>query len=142
MKRSKNGISTTLPTVVILATGLAVTIFVASWVTLIFPTFAKHEELRIQNCVIVNSKKAVIYMKNTGNVGLKISHVLVNGKLSSPGEPIDTTLESGEITSIEIDPIHNIDVKEFKSRTRYDFVIQMVTGLSYPISARAPWLKT
>jgi hypothetical protein len=138
MKQSKTGVSPVISTVVILAVGLAVTIFVASWVTLVVPTFARHEELRIQNCVIVNSKKAVIYLKNTGNVVLTINHVLVNGKLSNPGEPVDTTLESGEINTIEVDIIHYTDVKEFKSGTRYDFVIHTVTGLSYPVSARAP----
>ena len=138
MDNTDKGISPVLSTVIILATGLAVTLFVASWVTLIVPTFARHEELRIQNCIILNSRKAIIYVKNTGNVGLYIDHILVNGKLSNPGEPTDTALKSGEITIVEVDPIHYTDVKEFNPGTRYDFTIHTSTGLSYPISARAP----
>jgi hypothetical protein len=138
MGQTKKGVSPVISTVVLLAAGLAVSIFVASWVTLVVPTYARHEELRIQNCVIVNSQRAMIYLKNTGNIDLTINHVLINGKLSNPGEPVNTILESGDTTRIEIDPTHYTDVKEFKPGTRYDFVIHTVTGLSYPTSARAP----
>lgn len=138
MERTSKGISPVISTVIIVAVGLAVAIFVASWITLIVPTFARHEELRIQNGVIINSRKATIYVKNTGTMDVTIDHVLVNGRLSNPGEPTDTTLEPGESTSIEVDAIHYTYVKEYTSGTRYDFIVHTATGLSYPISSRAP----
>ena len=138
MEITDKGISPVTSTLIILATGIAVAIFFASWITFVVPTFARHEELRIQNCIIANPRKAIIYIKNTGSIDLTINHILVNGRLSNPGEPVNTTLESGDSISIEVDPIHYTDVKEFKSGTRYDFIIHTVTGLSYPISARAP----
>ena len=136
-KTDEKALSPVISTVIIVAVAIAVALAVAYWVTGMIPNLIQHREIRIISCNILDSTNVVIYVMNTGNTKEKVDYILVNGRLSNPGDPLNIPLESGEHKGILTDVSH-YPVKTFRSGIRYDFVIHTSTGLSYPISARAP----
>jgi len=136
-RKDEKALSPVISTVIIVAVAIAVAIAVAYWVTGVIPMLIQHRELKIIGCHILDSTNAVIYLKNTGNTRENIAYILVNSRLSNPGEPLNIPLESGEMKGIVTDVSH-YPTKTFESGIRYDFIVHTASGMSYPISARAP----
>lgn len=136
-KKDEKALSPVISTVIIVAVAIAVAIAVAYWVTGMIPQLIQYRELKIIGCEILDSTNVVIYVTNTGNTRENIDYILVNGRLSNPGDPLSIPLESGERKGVVTDVSH-YPAKTFEPGVRYDFVVHTTSGMSYPVSTRAP----
>ena len=137
-RRCIRGLSPVVATVFIIAVAVALAAGVGYWVTGMMPLMSQREEMRVLGCYITDSTTAVVYVKNTGSKNANIDYVLINGRLSNPGGPLDIVTEPGDVSVVELDASHYHEVEEFVSGVRYDFIVHTSTGLSYPVQARAP----
>ena len=113
-RKDEKALSPVISTVIIVAVAIAVAIAVAYWVTGLMPRLIQHRELKIIGCHILDSTNVVIYITNTGNMRENIDYILVNARLSNPGDPLNIPLESGEMKGIVTDVSH-YPAKTFES---------------------------